>query len=55
MTSSGPGVMSEKDRRLLEKVTPDLMKWVEWESALLAQLRKREAITEQQEKTIKVW
>ena len=55
MASSGPGVMSEEDRRLLEIATPGLMETVELGATLLAQLRKRKAITEEQEELITVW
>ena len=47
--------MSSEDRRLLERVTPDLMDTVSIDgSSLLAELRKREAITEIQEQDIQV-
>ena len=50
-----PMTMSGEDGRLLDNATTDLMKTVSIDgSSLLAELRKREAITEFQEQDIQV-
>ena len=56
MASSGPGMITREDEKLLVEVTPRLMGSVNIaDSPLLAELKMRRAITRMQEEVIKVW